>query len=88
MDESMAVSKSLKISDIQSAAVILDFKKLRVEKASLNGTVIDRDWDKIMSYYYQYYKNTIDRLLVENGYEIVQPKPEENNEEEKSNHTD
>lgn len=89
MDESMTVSRKIKMQDIQSASVILDFKNLRVEKASLNGTVIDRDWDKIMGYYYQHYKNTIDRLLLENGYEIKQidskPTTEQN---EKSDHTD
>jgi hypothetical protein len=71
IDESMAVSKRLKINDLQTANVILDFKKLEVVKASMNGTVVPRDWDRIVSYYHQHYASTIERLLKENGYEIV-----------------
>jgi hypothetical protein len=37
------------------------------------GTVVPRDWDRIVSYYNQYYENIIERLLQENGYEIVKP---------------
>jgi hypothetical protein len=43
------------------------------------GTVVPRDWDRIVSYYNQYYENIIERLLKENGYEIVkseEPKQE------------
>lgn len=71
IDESMSVSKRVKPSDLQTANVILDFKKLEVVKASMGGTVIPRDWDRILSYYHQHYANTIERLLKENGYEIV-----------------
>ena len=35
IDESMAVSKSIKTRDLQTASVILDFKKLEVVKAIL-----------------------------------------------------
>ena len=40
------------------------------------GTVVPRDWDRIVSYYNQYYENIIERLLKENGYEIVKPEKE------------
>jgi hypothetical protein len=71
IDESMSVSKRVKTSDLQTANVILDFKKLEVVKASMGGTVVPRDWDRIVSYYHQHYASTIERLLKENGYEIV-----------------
>jgi hypothetical protein len=71
IDESMAVSRRIKTSDLQTANVILDFKKLEVVKASMGGTVVPRDWDRIVSYYHQHYASTIERLLKENGYEIV-----------------
>lgn len=87
MDEVMTVSKRVRTRDLQSASVILDFKNLRVEKASLDGTVVDRDWNRIMNYYYQFYKSTIDRLLMENGYEIKQINPTET-QDEKSDNTD
>ena len=67
----MAVSKRVRPSDLQTASVILDFKKLEVVKASMGGVAVPRDWDRIVSYYHQHYANTIERLLKENGYEIV-----------------
>ena len=70
MDESMAVSTSVKSQDIQTASVILDFKKLQVVKAHLNGTTVPKDFHKIVEYYMQHYKSTIERLFNENGYEI------------------
>jgi len=75
IDESMAVSRRIKTSDLQTANVILDFKKLEVVKASMGGTLVPRDWDRILSYYHQHYASTIERLLKENGYEIVKDDP-------------
>jgi len=76
IDESMSVSRRIKPSDLQTANVILDFRKLEVVKASMGGTVVPRDWDRIVSYYHQHYASTIERLLKENGYEIVKPEPQ------------
>jgi hypothetical protein len=70
MDESMAVSGSLRPRDIQTASVILDFKKLEVVKAHLNGTTVPKDFHKIVQYYMQHYENIIKRLFAENGYEV------------------
>ena len=71
IDETTAVSRNLKKRDIQTCSVILDFKTLSVVKCSLDGTVVPRDWDRIVSYYHQHYASIIERLLQENGYEIV-----------------
>jgi len=71
IDEVVAVTKNLKHRDYQTCAVILDFKKLQVVQASLNGQTVPRDFNKIVEYYYQYHKNTINRLFAENGYEVV-----------------
>ena len=46
-DETMAVSRNLKARDIQTANVILDFKKLEVVKASMGGVNVPRDFDRI-----------------------------------------
>lgn len=73
IDESMSVVRNLKNRDLQTASVILDFKKLQVVKCSMNGVVVPRDWDKIVTYYHQHYASTIERLFNENGYEIVKP---------------
>lgn len=71
IDEVMAVAKNVRPRDLQTCNVVLDFKQLEVVKASMDGTTIPKDFDRIVEYYYQYYQNTIDRLFAENGLEIV-----------------
>lgn len=78
IDESMSVSKRVKPIDLQTASVILDFKKLEVVKASMGGTAVPRDWDRIVNYYYQHYKATIDRMLAENNLVMVKEDSHEN----------
>ena len=70
IDESTAVAKNLKSRDWQTANVILDFRLQRVEKCTMNGVVVPKDWDRIVSYYYQHYANIIERLFTENGHPI------------------
>ena len=86
IDESMAVARSLKARDHQTANVILDFKTLSVLKCSMSGVTVPRDFNRIVEYYHQHYESTITRLFRENGYEIVKPnqttdtqQPAENN---------
>lgn len=76
IDEITAVSRNLKPRDHQTCSVILDFRTLSVIKCSMQGAVVPRDWDRIVSYYHQHYANIIERLLKENGYEIVKPDSE------------
>ena len=73
IDEVMAVANSLKKRDHQTANVILDFRTLSVLKCSMGGTVVPRDFNRIVEYYHQHYESTITRLFRENGYEIVKP---------------
>lgn len=85
IDEAMEVSKNLKPRDIQTANVILDFKKLRVEKCHMGGVQVPKDFHRIVEYYMQHYENIIKRLFAENGYEIVkqeEPAAETANEEQ------
>lgn len=72
-DEVLALTNNLKNRDLECSAVILDFRKLQVIKASLNGANVPKDWDRVVAFYYQYYANVIDRLFRENGYEVVKP---------------
>lgn len=76
-DEAMAVARNLKPRDIQTATVILDFKKLEVTKASMGGVNVPKNFDNIVSYYMQHYENVITRLFNENGYEVNLEKPNE-----------
>jgi len=70
IDESMSLSRNLRTRDLQNANVILDFQDHRVLKASVGGQTATRDWDTIVSYYYQYYASTIERLFQENGHKL------------------
>jgi hypothetical protein len=69
VDEAMTLSRSIKQRDLQTANVILDFRDLAVIKCSMDGVTVPKDWDHVVSYYYQHYSATIERLFVENGHE-------------------
>jgi len=70
IDEVMAVAKTLKTRDHQTANVILDFRTLSVLKCSMAGTTVPRDFNRIVEYYMKHYESTITRLFKENGYEV------------------
>lgn len=85
IDEAMQVARNLKSRDIQTANVILDFKKLEVVKASMGGVNVPRNFDRIVEYYMQHYENVIRRLFNENGYEAELVKNEETTQPTESN---
>lgn len=68
IDEVMALSRRLKTRDWQMSNVILDFKDQRVLLCSVAGISANKDWDTIVSYYYQHYPATIERLFQDNGH--------------------
>ena len=70
IDEGMTVATRVKTKDWQTASVILDFKELKVLKASLSDTSIPKDWERIVGYYYPYYPAIMERLLQENGHSL------------------
>ena len=76
IDEVMAVARSLKPRDHQTANVILDFRTLSVLKCSMGGVQVPRDFDRIVEYYMKHYESTITRLFNENGYDVKVEKPE------------
>jgi hypothetical protein len=76
IDEVMAVARSLKTRDHQTANVILDFKTLSVLKCSMGGVQVPRDFDRIVEYYMKHYESTITRLFNENGYDVKVEKPQ------------
>jgi hypothetical protein len=80
IDEVMAVAKNLKKRDLQTCNVILDFKKLEVVKASMAGTDVPKDFDRIVGYYHEHYAATIERLFNENGYEVEVNSPKKEHE--------
>lgn len=70
IDEAMTLSNRIRTKDYQTVNVILDFQDLKVIKASMYDTTIPKDWDRIVSYYYQFYTATIERLFEENGHAL------------------
>jgi hypothetical protein len=76
-DEVMAVAKNLKVRDHATANVIIDFRTLSVLKCTMGGVQVPKDFDRIVEYYMQHYEATINRLLKENGYQVVKPSVEE-----------
>lgn len=83
-DEAMVVAKNVKSIDIQTANVILDFKKLQVVKASMGGVNVPKDFNRIVEYYMQHYENVITRLFRENGYEVNLEKNEQKTQPQES----
>ena len=76
IDEAMAVGTRVRTKDWQTANIILDFKELKVLKCSMRDADVPKDWDRIVSYYYPFYTNIIERLFHENGHEIDLSKSE------------
>jgi hypothetical protein len=70
MDESMIVAAKLKDRELQTAAVIVDFRTRRVIKASFDGAVVPKDFDRVVGYYQQHYRDHIQQLLEANGHAI------------------
>lgn len=70
IDEVMTLVQRIKRRDWQMTNVILDFKDQRVLQCSVAGITGNKDWDTIVSYYYQHYAATIERLFQENGHTI------------------
>ncbi len=70
IDELMTIATRLRRKDLQMTNVILDFKEQKVLQCSVGGITANKDWDTIVSYYYQHYSATIERLFQENGHAI------------------
>lgn len=71
MDESMVVAAKLKDRELQTAAVIVDFRTRRVIKASFDGAVVAKDFDRVVGYYQQHYRDHIQQLLEANSVQLA-----------------
>ena len=70
IEELMTIATKIKKKDWQTANVMLDFKEQKVLLCSVGGITAKKDWDTIVSYYYQHYTATIERLFTENGHPV------------------
>jgi hypothetical protein len=67
IDEETAVARRLRPKDIETAAVILDFKTQQVLQAHLDGRSIERDWPRIHDYYHKHYAEIFRQLHAYQG---------------------
>ncbi len=67
MDEVVSVSRHTRTRDLQSCAVILDFKSRSVVKCSMGDEVGVRDFQVVRDYYHKHYPQVIDNLEQDNN---------------------
>lgn len=72
IDEAMSLANKVKLKDLQTANVILDFKEQKVDRCMVEGMNGVKDWDTVVAYYYKHYTHTIERLFEENGHKLVE----------------
>ncbi len=72
LDEIVSASKKLRRNDIQTAAVVLDFKTQTVLQSTMDGVTVPKDWWKIRDFYHQHYARMIEDLEAFNGLKIVE----------------
>jgi len=60
--ESTGISKNLKLRDCQTCSVILDFKEQKVIKCSVNHVTVEKNWNRIVGYYRQFYADVFQQL--------------------------
>jgi hypothetical protein len=70
IDESVSPRRSLRPNDYTMSSVILDFRDLKVIKASLEGHTIPPDFNHIVEYYHEHHGALIRQLFEANGYRI------------------
>ena len=70
IDEVMSLSNRVKHNDLQTASIILDFRDQVVLKCVIDGKSMPKEWDTIVSYYYEHYKAIMERLFTENGHKL------------------
>jgi len=75
LDEIVTASKNLRTRDIQTAAVILDFKTQQVLQSTMDGVTVPKDWWKIRDFYHQHYQKMIEDLEAFHGLKIVEIPP-------------
>lgn len=82
IDEVLSLSTKVRTKDWQTVNVILDFKELKVLKAHMEDKTVPKEWERVVSFYYQHYPATIERLLQENGWQLEEaPQESEQNQQ-------
>lgn len=66
IDEQVGVAKKVRMSDVQTCNVILDFQSRKVQKCVIEGKVVDTDFQKMLEYYKRIYPNLVEQLEKNN----------------------
>lgn len=65
IDEQVQISKRVRVSDLQSCNVILDFANKKIDKCVIEDKKVDTDWDRMIGYYRKVYPSLINQLEKE-----------------------
>lgn len=65
IDEVVTVSKKVKMNDLQTCNIIMDYKDKKVDKCVIEGKRVDSNWENLDTYYRQLYPSIIERLEKE-----------------------
>jgi hypothetical protein len=82
IDEQVGVDRKLRVKDIQSCSVIIDYQDLKVIKCVIEGEVRNHDFGYLHEYYKKVYPNLIESMEKVYGLtridEPIEQQPEEN----------
>ena len=62
IDEQVAFSKKIKMADLQSCNVIMDYQHKKVLKCVIEQKIVDTDFDSMNKYYREIYPDLISQL--------------------------
>jgi hypothetical protein len=67
IDEQVVVAKRVKESDTNTCNLIMDFQTKKLDKAVVEGRLLNKDWKTIYDYYKRIYPTLIDQLDKNNS---------------------
>ena len=62
INEEVRIGKRIKPADISSCNIIADYGLKKLEKATVEGSKVDTDFDRINTYYKEIYPQLIEQL--------------------------
>lgn len=75
IDEQAGVAKNVRDRDLQTCNVIMDYRKQEVIKCSIDGRMVDTDFQRLNDYYAEAYPSVIHQLRVFNKLDPIDPDP-------------
>ena len=69
VDEQASVRNNLNSNALATANIIFDFRYRKIERCFVDGQVMDKDWDRLDTYYRPIYPKLFEDLDQLNGWE-------------------